>query len=141
MDEFVIGRADQARDTVSDDFRDRATAPCHDWHPTGERLRLDQAKRLRPVDRVEQRERVAEECRLVRTAHLTNKLNVGSSEQRLDLVAVVLPVSSHSGVAVIVERQWRARRLVLWWADADVGRRAVAGDRSHERERVHAKGT
>src|SRR5947199_206543 len=64
-DQVVIGLADEASHTMGHHLGYRATTPRHHRRATGQRLSHHQAERLRPVDRIEQGDRVAEKLRLV----------------------------------------------------------------------------
>ena len=65
--------------TSGTDPRRRATTGV----PQAERLGHDQPKRLGPIDRVQQGERVAEEFGFLRVADLADELDPAAAEQRL----------------------------------------------------------
>src|SRR5690606_12387706 len=75
---------DAAGDAVVHHLGHRAAVPGDHRRAAGHRLDHHQAERFRPVDREQQRHRVAEEARLLRVADLADELHQRIVEQRLD---------------------------------------------------------
>jgi hypothetical protein len=74
----------ETRDAVVDDLRHRSLAARDDGRAAGHRLDHHQTERLRPVDRQQQGERVAEEVVLLSIADLADELDQRIVEQVLD---------------------------------------------------------
>src|SRR5579875_3258345 len=83
---------DETRHTVLDDLRHRAAWERNDGRAAGHRLNDDEPEGLRPVDRKEQRARIAEECALLSLPDLADELDERMIEQRADALLEVLPV-------------------------------------------------
>ena len=66
------------------DFRNRAFAEGQHRRAARHRLDHDETERLRPVDREQQGERLAEKFALGGLVDLADEFNAGAVEQRLD---------------------------------------------------------
>ena len=67
---------DEAGEAVVDDFRHRAAIERDDRRAAGHGLDHDQAERLRPVDRHQQRDRAAQEFRLLLVGDLADEFDI-----------------------------------------------------------------
>src|SRR6185437_5314965 len=77
---------------VVDDLRHRAAGPSDDRRPAGHRLYHYEAKRLRPVDRKQQRPRTAEEGRFLIFPDLTHELDIRIVQQGTDLLIEIIGI-------------------------------------------------
>ena len=84
-DRLFHGFDDGAGDAVLDDLRHRAAAKSQDRRAAGHRLDHGEPERLRPVDREQQRLRVAQELRLLVVVDLADEFDAAAVEQRFDL--------------------------------------------------------
>jgi hypothetical protein len=69
---------------VLDNVRDRASPPTDDRGPASYRLDLDEAERLRPVNRKQQRGGLAEKSLLLTVVDFANVFDAGSFEELTD---------------------------------------------------------
>src|SRR5262249_52863471 len=83
---------DETGDAVLNQFRHRAAVERYDWRAARHGFNHDQPKRLRPVDRHEQRERVAQELGLLRVGDLPDILDMRFGEQRPDYFLEVIMI-------------------------------------------------
>ena len=83
-DRLFHGLDDGAGDAFVDDLRHRTAAERQDRRAAGHGLDHGEAERLRPVDRKQQRLRVAEELRLLMFVDLADEFDARAVEQRLD---------------------------------------------------------
>ena len=79
---FVLD--DETRDTVFDQFRDRAAIECDDWRAAGHSFDHHKSEGLRPVDRNDQRDRAAKKFGLLSVSDLADVFDVRFGEQRSD---------------------------------------------------------
>src|SRR5690606_14881876 len=89
---LVAALHDEAGDAFVDDLRHRAVAPGDHRRAAGHRLDHHQSEGLGPVDRKEQRARVAEELRFLLVADLAEVFDARLLEQRFDHVLEVFAV-------------------------------------------------
>ncbi len=87
---FVLD--DEAGEAVFDDLRHRAAVVGDDRRTARHRLDHHQPERLRPVDRHQQRNRAAQERRLVGVTDLADVLDIRRIEHRMDLFFVVVAI-------------------------------------------------
>jgi hypothetical protein len=80
---------DSTRDALVDDFRDGTMAEGKDGRATSHRLDHHQAKRLRPIDRKQKRQRLAQEFGLAALIDLADELDPRIVQQRRDLFAKI----------------------------------------------------
>jgi hypothetical protein len=71
-----------ARDALVDDFRNRTPAECKDTCAARHRLDHHQAERLRPIDREQKRQRLAQEFRLAALIDLADELDPRIARKR-----------------------------------------------------------
>src|SRR5262249_7067758 len=105
---IVDRRDDVACHARIDDFGYRSAAPGNDGRYARHGFYHVEAERLRPVDREDERGRIAEKRRLLRFIDFTDELDAGSSQERLHAlfeIRLVLPVhlrcylERHTGAA------------------------------------------
>jgi hypothetical protein len=89
VDRLVDRVDDEAGRPVLDHLGHRSAAECHHGDAARERFDHHQTERLRPVDREEQRARVAEKLVLVLLADLADVLDQRMVEQRADVALEV----------------------------------------------------
>ena len=80
---------DGARDALVDDFRNGALAECKYRCAARHRLDHHQAERLRPIDREQERPRLAQEFGLAALVDLADELDPRVAQQRRDLFAEI----------------------------------------------------
>src|SRR2546422_851513 len=80
-DHVALGLTDEARVAVRDHLGHRAAATGDDRGPARERLDQHETERLGPVDREDQRQRLAEERLLRAVVHLAEELDEGMVEE------------------------------------------------------------
>src|SRR5688500_2251865 len=83
-DEFFESRTDKSGDTMAQDLRYRAAGPGNDGSPASKSLDHYESEWLRPIDREQQRERVAEKLLLLGLVYFTDELDTWSRKQGLD---------------------------------------------------------
>src|SRR3954468_10471452 len=92
FDRRIDGIDDESILALADDFGHRARAPGHAGRATRHRFDHDQPERFRPIDRKQQRPRLAQELALVALADFSYVFHVGLRQQRLDLGGEILAV-------------------------------------------------
>ena len=81
---------DGARDALVDDFRGGTLAECKDGCAARHRLDHHQAERLRPIDREQERPRLAQEFGLAALVDLADELDPRIAQQRCDRFAEIV---------------------------------------------------
>ena len=110
---FVLD--DEAGDAVGDHLRHRAAIERDHRRAARHRLDHHQAERLRPVDRHQQRDRAAEECRLLVIVDLADVIHIRAVHHRLDLLVVIVAVGAVDlgGDLQASRRNARAMRMAI----------------------------